>query len=110
MDNEAKQLGQSIKSRLSTIKDSLGWHSIWLFLLLLATCHNSPKNNYQLEKKVDSTNELLKEIRDELRKPRDRQTNDYLWNMLKELRKSNEQPVFGPYHLKAEPEQPPVEK
>jgi hypothetical protein len=53
---------------------------------------------------------LLKEIRDEMRKPKDRQTNDYLWNMLRELRKFNEQQVFGPYHLKDGSEQPKVEK
>lgn len=110
MDNESKRYAESIKHRLSDVKSSLSWHSFLLFCLLISTCSNSPNSNYTLEKSVKETNELLKEIRDEMRKPKDRQTNDYLWNMLRELRKFNEQQVFGPYHLKDGSEQPKVEK
>ena len=95
MDNETKKLGDSVKYRLSDIKSSLSWHSVLLFLLLLSTCSNSPKSNYTLENKMRETNDLLREVRDELRKSNQNAgsiiTNDHLREIKEELRKGKQE-------------------
>lgn len=111
MDNESKRYAESIKHRLSNAKSSLSWHSVLLFCLLISTCSNKPKDYYSLENNVKETNQLLKNIRDEMRKANpNRQTNDYLWNILEEIRNDNKQQSFGPYPAKPKLEEVPIEK